>query len=185
MNKPNIIFLIWDACRADHVEEYAETFSELAAANIRFERAVAPATWSLPSHASLFSGRPPHQHGVTADPNTLDRAESLTELGEKGYTRYGVSATGFTAGNIVAREVFDEFKYTLSRMRPGALDVRALSQELPQPCGVAEKSPNSVVCCDTRRHTTIRSEVFARSRVLCTITNFSVGSVVSGTTILC
>ena len=73
--QPNILVLVLDTVRADHLSAYgykrdttpnlrrfldANTYAE------RFPMAFAPASWTLPSHASLFSGLLPSSHGLHA-----------------------------------------------------------------------------------------------------------------------
>ena len=65
-----IVLVTIDTLRADHVGCYgaedAETpaLDALAAEGARFETAIAPAPLTLPSHATLLTGRDPQQHGV-------------------------------------------------------------------------------------------------------------------------
>ncbi|MCI4351653.1 MAG: sulfatase-like hydrolase/transferase, partial [Thermoplasmata archaeon] len=41
------------------------TVEALAKESVQFPRAVSPAPWTIPSHASLFTGLYPWEHGVT------------------------------------------------------------------------------------------------------------------------
>lgn len=59
--------LVVDTLRADMMEDPAllrslPTMRRLFEEAYRFERAYAPSHWTLPSHASLFTGLPPHAH---------------------------------------------------------------------------------------------------------------------------
>jgi len=88
-----IVLVTIDTLRADHVgcygAEAAETpaLDALAAEGTRFATAISPAPITLPSHATLLTGRDPPQHGVRhngffrlpADVPTL--AESLRAAG--------------------------------------------------------------------------------------------------------
>lgn len=91
---PNVVVVIIDALRADHVSAYGyskETspfLDELAREGALFERTLATSPYSLPSHASLLSGLYPYEHGAewldfkafgTADYPSI--AESLSERG--------------------------------------------------------------------------------------------------------
>jgi arylsulfatase A-like enzyme len=68
-NAPNVIVIVLDTARADHFSAYGyerETtprIDELARHAVLFENAIASSSWSLPSHASLLTGRPVHEHG--------------------------------------------------------------------------------------------------------------------------
>jgi arylsulfatase A-like enzyme len=61
MKKPNIVILIIDTLREDH-SSGLEALGELGF--VRYENAIAPAPWTLPSHASLITGLYPSQHGI-------------------------------------------------------------------------------------------------------------------------
>jgi len=127
---PNILFLVWDACRADYANRHAPTLSGLADSNVSFEDTVVPSPWSLPSHASIFSGLCPTEHGRHRADQSLDcpMAERLSEM---GYTTVGISANGFASQRTGFSESFDEFHYTGGRdlYREG-LDVSGAAQSL-------------------------------------------------------
>ena len=106
-NGPNVLLVVLDTARADAVGTTRDSaFSQLARRGRRFHRAVAPAPWTLPSHASIFSGLRPSEHGVTGDavltPEGLrtpkPRVEALADrwlpetLRRKGYATF--AATG-------------------------------------------------------------------------------------------
>ena len=114
MRKPNILLVVWDACRYDYAVEHASFLNELASSNLSFENAVAPSPWSLPSHASIFTGEYPHEHGSNRFGDSVD-TPLVTELSDRGYTTYGVSANGFASQRTGFHEEFDEFRYTGGR----------------------------------------------------------------------
>ena len=64
---PNVLLVIFDTVGASHLSLYGHdrrtspTVDELAARGVRFDRAQAPSPWTLPSHASMFTGRWPHE----------------------------------------------------------------------------------------------------------------------------
>lgn len=91
--RPNILILVWDAARAENfsvlgydkpttpnLERYAK---ELAL----YRRCICPATWTLPSIASLFASVYPSTHRLVIDGDQLDlRFRTMAEiLGEAGY----------------------------------------------------------------------------------------------------
>jgi arylsulfatase A-like enzyme len=67
--RPHITVLLWDTTRADRLSAYGysrETtpwLRALAARGVLFEQCRAPAPWTVPSHASLFTGLLPNAHG--------------------------------------------------------------------------------------------------------------------------
>ena len=110
--KPNIIFLIWDACRLDYAKKHASNLKELGDEGTWFENAVAPSTWSLPSHASMFTGKYPHNHGMTQPSQPKMPATLMSELKREDYTCYGVSGNGFASHRWGFDEAFDDFRFT-------------------------------------------------------------------------
>ncbi|WP_265108955.1 sulfatase [Halosolutus halophilus] len=69
------------------------TLSRLAAEGTAFENAFATAPWTLPSHASLFTGLYPSEHGTHGDHTYLDDdLRTLPEaFADAGYQTIGVS----------------------------------------------------------------------------------------------
>ncbi|MDT8306796.1 MAG: sulfatase [Anaerolineae bacterium] len=70
MERPDIIFLVLDTQRADrlgcygHESAVTPNLDRWAAGGTLFEQAIAPAQWTIPSHASMFTGRYPTAHQV-------------------------------------------------------------------------------------------------------------------------
>jgi hypothetical protein len=105
---PNILVLILDTVRADHLSLYGyerETTPELdrlVETNGRatvFQRAYAPSNWTIPSHVSFFTGMLPTEHQshcgneVHRRAQVIDLPETLAErLGGVGYRTAGVIA---------------------------------------------------------------------------------------------
>lgn len=126
---PNVLVVVWDACRLDAASGYAPTLASLAEENLWFENAVAPAGYSLPSHTSMLTGEYPHEHGVYSQEHQIDRAPLLEELGARGYRRYGVSANGFASAMYGFDREFDEFYNTQAQMCfPEGLDIHAVAR---------------------------------------------------------
>lgn len=67
---PNVLVIVVDTLRADHLSSYgysratSPNIDNLARNGVLFENAIAPSSWSLPSHASLVTGRVVHEHGM-------------------------------------------------------------------------------------------------------------------------
>jgi len=93
----NVLFILLDTLRADHLGVYgyerdtSPAIDRFAAQGVRYATAVAPSPWTLPSHVSLFTALPPIAHGVLFDPRALDEsALCLAEvLRENGYATAG------------------------------------------------------------------------------------------------
>ncbi|HEX3352282.1 MAG TPA: sulfatase [Terriglobales bacterium] len=67
---PNVLVVVVDTLRADHLSTYgykrptSPVMDRVARQGVLFENAFAPCSWSLPSHASLVTGRYPLEHGL-------------------------------------------------------------------------------------------------------------------------
>jgi arylsulfatase A-like enzyme len=95
--KPNIVFVVLDTHRRDRFGCYGyprgttpnlDAFSQQATV---FENAIAPAQWTIPSHASMFSGEPASTHMTVQSGDVLDRRfRTLAEhLCGNGYRTIG------------------------------------------------------------------------------------------------
>lgn len=110
MGRPNIVCLILDSARADLLSCYGGTVStpnldRFASEGIRFKNAFAPAPWTVPSHASLFTGAYPSEHQTDKGNRRLNpRYETLAEkLSSVGYQ------TILYSNNV---HLTDEFDFT-------------------------------------------------------------------------
>lgn len=69
-NPPNVLFIVWDTVRADHLSLYGyerpttPNLDRLAESAMVFEQAHSPGIWTLPAHASMFTGLPPESTGA-------------------------------------------------------------------------------------------------------------------------
>jgi len=114
---PNIVLIALDAAGADHISAYGypkpttPNLNNLARRGVLFENAIAPAPWTLPSFAAVFTGLLPHQNGTTWEtplPNGF--ATLASTLSSRGYQTagfnanhtYGTARTGLAQG-------FDEY----------------------------------------------------------------------------
>jgi arylsulfatase A-like enzyme len=84
---PSFLLVVLDTTRADAVSAYGAvdgttpTVDRLARKGLLFEQAWANAGWTLPSHASLFTGLDPSRHGVGWRRTWAD--DALVTLGER------------------------------------------------------------------------------------------------------
>ncbi len=92
MNRPDIIFIVLDTQRADRLGCYgyerpvSPNLDAFADECVLFDQAIAPAQWTIPSHASMFTGLYPTAHQVTQSnqglgPDRLTLAEVLRNAG--------------------------------------------------------------------------------------------------------
>ncbi|MEZ4590018.1 MAG: sulfatase [Chloroflexota bacterium] len=92
MDQPDIIFIVLDTQRADrlgcygHPKAITPHLDKFAADGVLFEQAISPAQWTIPSHASMFTGLYPTAHQVTQSSQSLSAerphlAELLRDVG--------------------------------------------------------------------------------------------------------
>ena len=107
--KPNIIFILIDALRADRLGVYgypgsiSPVLDSIASESVVFERAIAQAPWTQPSVASLFCSYYPGAHKVTKFRHTLnvlsDSFVTLPEVLQQG----GYSTAAFIANTFIKK----------------------------------------------------------------------------------
>jgi arylsulfatase A-like enzyme len=72
--QPNLLLITLDTTRGDHLSsagyprETTPHLDRLAADGEQYLNAIVNAPWTLPSHASLFTGLHPREHGARSDP---------------------------------------------------------------------------------------------------------------------
>lgn len=96
---PNLLFVVVDTLRADHLGVYgygrptSPALQDLAAEGLLFEQAISQSSWTMPATASLLTGLYPPEHGVTDGQPLAYELETLAErLQRLGFSTLGVSA---------------------------------------------------------------------------------------------
>jgi arylsulfatase A-like enzyme len=120
-DRPNIILIVMDCARADHLSCYGyhrqvtPYLDELASQGVLYENAISPAGWTLPAHWSLFTGLFLARHGawsrnLAPSPQYRSIAEVLSA---EGYDTAAFSnnphvgiKTGFGRGFATFQEPF-------------------------------------------------------------------------------
>jgi arylsulfatase A-like enzyme len=102
----NVLLIVLDTVRANRLSLYGydrETtpnLSLLAKDGVRFDRVHSTAPWTLPSHASIFTGRWPHELDVEGRGGLDTTYSTLAEfLRDQGYATAGVVANQFYCGH--------------------------------------------------------------------------------------
>ena len=103
---PNIIIIIWDTVRAASMSLYGyarpttPNLDRLAQRGVVFDRAVSPAPWTLPAHASMFTGLYHHQHSADRNSPLDDSALTIAEyLRQRGYLTAGFIGNTYWVGS--------------------------------------------------------------------------------------
>ena len=127
-NLPNVILVVLDTARYDSIYPVNENnripfLRDFSKECVVFHNAISPASWTIPAHASIFTGLYPSRHGVKERvngeiPNYSEIfqkyegdtiAESLCKL---GYRTIGFSQNILIAPDTSFSRGFNEFYYT-------------------------------------------------------------------------
>ena len=112
MKQPNIVIILMDTMRMDALSAYNPSLSMpntdgLIRDSVIYRNAIAPSSWTLPSHVSMFTGMYPSEHGIheTYDLKTPGLIEMMhtgklslpartiaERLRSLGYNTLGISA---------------------------------------------------------------------------------------------
>jgi len=117
-SRPNVLFVVWDTVRADRLSLYGHDkpttpfLESIAGRSVVFDRAISPSFWTLPSHASLFTGLAASVHGADADYHWLDsRFLTMAEhFGANGYDTYAWSSNPNISRTANTTQGFDTFQ---------------------------------------------------------------------------
>ena len=109
---PNVLLIIWDTVRGQSLSVYGydrptTPFLEaMAGEGTRFDRAMATAPWTLPSHAGMFTGHRPHDVMVSVFTAVVDTLPTLAAA---------LAAQGYVTGGFVANMAFTTREHGLNR----------------------------------------------------------------------
>lgn len=151
-NAPNLIVIVVDTLRADHLSssgyprQTTPAIDALAREGVTFEHAIAASSWTLPSHASLLTGLYPRDHGATGPTGRervlrADLPNLAVELQARGYLTGAFSANqifftrneGFTTGFIRFEDYSADALDTLGRTFVGQRLHSFVLGRLPRP----------------------------------------------------
>jgi arylsulfatase A-like enzyme len=128
----NVLLIVWDTVRAANTSLYGyrrattPNLTRLASKGVRFDLAFSTSSWTLPAHASMFTGRWPHELRVDWKTPMRDDVPTLAGyLASHGYDTAGFAANldycsretglarGFAHYEDFPLSVFDAFtRYT-------------------------------------------------------------------------
>jgi len=104
MKRPNISMIVLDSLRLSTFNEIINKGGNRLVGFESLEQCIAPAPWTLPSHASIFTGLYPSEHGAHESKNikSLDISSIklklhtfVGELNRLGYNTYAISANPY------------------------------------------------------------------------------------------
>jgi arylsulfatase A-like enzyme len=127
---PNVLLIVLDTARRDLVEPYGPggstpAIAALARSGVALDKAYATASWTLPSHASMFTGLLPRQIGVAQAPSgtpqsaraAIERVSARalpTVLSQAGYATLGWSTNLWVSPHSGFDVGFDRLEYVTS-----------------------------------------------------------------------
>lgn len=115
---PNIVFIVMDTAGAKHMSLYGyhrqttPNLERLAEESVVYTRCFAPACWTIPSHASMFTGLYPSQHGAFEGKFILNSNihHLVPALKMLGYRTLGISSNDLVDPASGLCPGFDYFK---------------------------------------------------------------------------
>ncbi len=117
-NKPNIALIVLDTLRADSLYNgikgsLVPNIKQIAQQGTLFANAFSPAPWTVPSHASIFTGQYPHKHNAVHEHFRLEKySTTMAEiLNSRGYRTAGFTCNPWlheTSGMEQGLETYEE-----------------------------------------------------------------------------
>ena len=126
----NIVVLCLDSVRKDYFDEYASRLTGLS--DVSFEQCRVAAPWSFPSHASILSGKLPHQHGIHQQ-SAMRRGRDMSDLNSEktflsdldDHEKISITANQYIGSPFGADSLFDDVIDIAPQHRfPEGIDIR-------------------------------------------------------------
>ena len=117
--RPNILLIVIDTLRPDHLSLYGypratSPFLDRWSAEkaVVFEKTVASAPWTIPSHLSIFTGLDALRHGVNDTDHIANSHRLMAEiLRDQGYRTLAITGGGFMHPERGFVQGFDRYRY--------------------------------------------------------------------------
>ena len=109
---PNVLLIVWDTVRTSHLSLYGygrrttPNLEKWAETSAIFDRAASTSPWTLPSHASMFTGRWPQDLAANWDTPLDGTHQTLAEV---------LSARGYLTAGFVANTYYCSHELGLAR----------------------------------------------------------------------
>lgn len=117
----NIVLVVMDTARAKnfpfygHENDTAPFLSSLARDNVLYEHVISQSNWTLPSHASMFTGEYVSEHEASLGRSFSDLGFFTEELSERGYTNIAITNVTYLSEEFNFDEYFDDFTHLKDR----------------------------------------------------------------------
>ena len=108
----NVVLIVMDTTRADHIGAYGypvdttPNVDAVARHGTLYRNAVSTAPWTLPSHASMFSGLAPHEHGAFTQWVDELRNNRVPLPGDVPVIAEALQEAGYRTAGFAANNVF-------------------------------------------------------------------------------
>lgn len=118
-----VVVIVMDAARAENFGCYgyrrptSPNIDEFARETTFYTHAIASSPWTLPTHASIFTGKDPLEHGAhRVDSLKFNDSEFANPLHEKHKTlAEAFEAKGFATGAFIANEAYVNHRYQMDQ----------------------------------------------------------------------
>ena len=113
--KPDVMVVVLDTVRADHLSTYgyekktSPILSALAKQGVLFEDVTAPSSWTWPSHASIFTGTKPWEHGA-------HRSSQGTQMEGSDWFLSSMDSSLPTMAEVFTQAGYDTYAYSTNML---------------------------------------------------------------------
>ena len=114
--KKNILLIVIDTARAKSFSSLGSkvkttpALDALGQEGMYFTRCISPAPWTSPSHASIFTGKYPSEHGTSGRNILFNSQDNLaSEFKRAGYKTFGISANHLVSSSTGFHQGYDTF----------------------------------------------------------------------------
>jgi arylsulfatase A-like enzyme len=139
MDRPNVLFIVMDTARAQNAlpsnsPETVPRLAKLANEGVEYTSAISTAPWTLPSHASMFTGQYTSDHGTNAGNKRFDPDHDPLPklLQDAGYTTVAFSNNSWVSPEFGFDSGFDEFYPGWKLLNTGG-DITRVMREYNEP----------------------------------------------------
>lgn len=129
VSERNVVVLCLDSVRKDFFDDFATRIRSRA--DLSFEQCRAASSWSVPSHASMISGKLPSEHNIHSHNKHFNNlSKENTIFGDLvGHVSLGASANVYASSAYGFDHYFDSFyDFRQSNRFPSALDPSDLTE---------------------------------------------------------
>lgn len=149
MRQPNIILIVLDTLRRDTLYSQlsnTNAFRRLVNDALVYQNAIAPAAWTVPSHASIFTGKYVSEHGIHIKKDersrveTLERANSMVNTLPAQLKVIGYDTYSFSSNTLVSKGTEFSSGFDTCELAPLREVMEALMKSIAKAAGKSSGS---------------------------------------------